>query len=163
MEDLEKAVEGEGIPWEDYKHKMRDSLLTQEVIRQEVAGHMDIGTDEVKKYYDAHKQEFNRPEQVDLREIFLSTDGKSPEEIAAVQTKADDLHNRVVKGEDFSEMAKRYSEGTTAKDGGDLGHVRARPARPQNRRGCVQAGHRTGDRCDPDQDGLRNPESAEPL
>ena len=46
---------------------------------------MNIGSDEVKKYYEAHKQEFNRPEQVALAEIFLSTDGKSPEEIAAVQ------------------------------------------------------------------------------
>ena len=56
----------------------------------------------MKKYYEAHKQDFNRPEQVALAEIFLSTEGKSPEEIAAVRTRADDLHNRLVKGEDFT-------------------------------------------------------------
>lgn len=121
MEDLEKAVEQQGIVWEDYKNQMRNGLLTQEVIRREVGGRMDIGSDEVKKYYDAHKDEFNRPEQVALAEIFLNTDGKTPEEIAAVRTKADDLHNRLVKGADFTELAKRYSEGSTAQQGGELG------------------------------------------
>jgi peptidyl-prolyl cis-trans isomerase SurA len=121
IDDLEKAVESSGIGWEDYKTEIRNSLLTQKVISQEVGGRMSIPAEEVKQYYDAHKQEFDRPEQVDLGEIFLSTEGKSPEEIASVRTKADDLHNRVVKGEDFAEIAKRYSDGSTAKDGGDLG------------------------------------------
>ena len=121
LEDLEKAVESQGIVWEDYKNKMRDGIVTQEVIRREVGGRMDIGSDEVKKYYEAHKQEFNRPEQVALAEIFLSTEGKSPEEIAAVRTRAEDLHNRLVKGEDFSALAKRYSEGSTANQNGELG------------------------------------------
>jgi peptidyl-prolyl cis-trans isomerase SurA len=131
MEDLEKAVEGSGIPWEDYKTQIRNGILTQEVIRQQVGGRLDIPSDEVKKYYDAHKDQFNRPEQVELSEIFLSTEGKSPEEMAAVRTKADDLHNRAVKGEDFAEMAKRYSEGSTAKDGGDLGRFERGQLAPQ--------------------------------
>jgi peptidyl-prolyl cis-trans isomerase SurA len=121
MEDLEKAVETEGLSWEEYKTQMRNNLLTQEVIRKEVGSRIDIGNDEVKKYYEDHKQEFNRPEQVVLAELLLSTDGKTPEEIAAVQKKADDLLGRVKKGEEFSELAKRYSEGSTAKDGGPLG------------------------------------------
>jgi peptidyl-prolyl cis-trans isomerase SurA len=122
MEDLEKAVEGSGLAWEDYKTTIRNGLLTQEVVRREVGSHINIATDEVKKYYDAHPQEFTRPEQVVLSEIFLGTEGKSPEEIEAVQKKAEDLRNRVMKGDDFNEIAKRYSEGSTAKDrGGDLG------------------------------------------
>lgn len=121
MEDLEKAVESQGLVWEDYRNQLRNNLLTQQVISKEVGGRMDIGSDEVKKYYQAHKQDYNRPEQVHLAEIFLSTEDKSPEEIAAVHTRADDLHNRLVKGEDFSTLAKRYSQGSTAQDGGDLG------------------------------------------
>jgi peptidyl-prolyl cis-trans isomerase SurA len=131
LEDLEKAVEGSGIPWEDYKTQIRNGILTQEVIRQQVGGRLDIPSDEVKKYYDAHKDQYNRPEQVELAEIFLSTEGKSPEEMAAVRTKADDLRNRALKGEDFSEIAKRYSEGTTAKDGGDLGRFERGQLAPQ--------------------------------
>jgi peptidyl-prolyl cis-trans isomerase SurA len=131
MEDLEKAVEGSGLAWEDYKTTIRNGLLTQEVVRREVGSHINIPTDEVKQYYDAHPQEFTRPEQVVLSEIFLSTDGKSPEEIESVQKKAEDLRNRVMKGDDFNEIAKRYSEGSTAKDGGDLGTFKKSELAPQ--------------------------------
>jgi peptidyl-prolyl cis-trans isomerase SurA len=121
LDDLQKAVEGQGLNWDDYKTQLRDGLLTQEVIRREVGGRMDIGTDEVKKYYDSHKQEFVRPEEVDLSDILLSTEGKSPEETASVHTRAEDIRNRVARGEDFAEIAKRYSEGPTAQQGGELG------------------------------------------
>ena len=131
MEDLEKAVEGSGLAWEDYKTTIRNGLLTQEVVRREVGSHINIPGDEVKKYYDAHPQEFTRPEQVVLSEIFLSTEGKSPEEIESVQKKAEDFRNRVMKGDDFNEIAKRYSEGSTAKDGGDLGTFKQSELAPQ--------------------------------
>jgi peptidyl-prolyl cis-trans isomerase SurA len=121
MEELEKAVEAQGTPWEDYKTQLRNTLLTQEVIRREVGGRMDIPTEEVKKYYEAHKEQFNRPEEVALAEIFLSTESKSPEETEAVRTRADDLRSRLVKGEDFVQLAKRYSTGSTADEGGELG------------------------------------------
>src|SRR5271170_5081763 len=71
MEDLQKAVESSGIPWEDYKTQLRNGLLTKQVIQREVGGRMNIGSDEIKKYYEEHKQDFNRPEQVSLQEIFL--------------------------------------------------------------------------------------------
>jgi peptidyl-prolyl cis-trans isomerase SurA len=131
MDDLEKAVESQGVIWEDYKNQLRNGLLTQEVIRKEVGGRMDIGSDEIKQYYEAHKQDFNRPEEVALAELSLTTEGKSPEEIAAVHTKADDLRNRIVKGDDFSELAKRYSQGSTAADGGDLGTYERGQLAPQ--------------------------------
>jgi len=124
-------VEGQGIAWEDYKTQISNGLLSQKVIQQEVGSRLDIGQDEVKQYYDAHKDEFNRPEQVDLGEIFLGTEGKSPEEIAAIRIKTEDLHNRLVKGEDFTELAKRYSEGSTAKEGGDLGTFERGQLSPQ--------------------------------
>jgi peptidyl-prolyl cis-trans isomerase SurA len=122
MEALEKAVESSGIGWEEYKTQLRNGLLTQEVIHREVGSRIDIGNDEVKKYYNEHQSEFNRPELVYLSEILVSTDGKSPEEIPALEKKANDLLARFKKGEgDFAELAKRYSDGSTAKQGGELG------------------------------------------
>jgi peptidyl-prolyl cis-trans isomerase SurA len=121
LDDLEKAVEGEGLSWEDYKAQIRNSLLTQKVIQQEMGTRIIIGNDETQKYYEEHKQEFVRPEQVVLAEISLSTEHKTPEEIAAILRKVEDYRNRVVKGEDFSDIASRYSEGPTAKQGGGIG------------------------------------------
>jgi hypothetical protein len=78
MEELEKAVTGQGLNWEDFKNNIRSTLLTQRVISGEVGSHITISDDEVSKYYEAHKAEFVRPEQVALREIEVSTQGRSP-------------------------------------------------------------------------------------
>ncbi len=53
--------------------------------------------------------------------MLVSTDGKSDQEIPALEMKAKGLLERIRKGEDFAEMAKHYSDGSTAKQGGDLG------------------------------------------
>jgi peptidyl-prolyl cis-trans isomerase SurA len=121
LDELEKAVESEGLSWEDYKTQFRNALLTQEVIHREMGSRIVIGHDEVKQYYDAHQSDFVRPEQVELAEIFLDTQGKSPQEIETIEQKTNELRNRVTKGEDFSEIAKRYSEGSTKDKGGSLG------------------------------------------
>jgi peptidyl-prolyl cis-trans isomerase SurA len=121
LDELEKAVESEGLSWEDYKTQFRNALLTQEVIHREMGSRIVIGHDEVKQYYDAHQSDFVRPEQVELAEIFLDTQGKSPQEIETIEQKTNELRNRVTKGEDFSEIAKRYSEGSTKDKGGNLG------------------------------------------
>jgi peptidyl-prolyl cis-trans isomerase SurA len=75
----------------------------------------------VDKYYQEHKAEFVRPEQVMVREIFVSTEGKTEAEIPVLKKKAEGLLDRVKMGEDFGELAKRFSDGSTAKQGGDLG------------------------------------------
>jgi peptidyl-prolyl cis-trans isomerase SurA len=121
MEDLEKAVSSQGMNWEDFKNNLRNGLLTQRVIGSEVGSHITIGHDEIEKYYNEHKSEFVRPEQVALRSIEVNTEKKSPEEIAELKKKAETTLKRIKDGDDFGEMAKRFSDGSTAKQGGYLG------------------------------------------
>jgi len=121
MEDLEKAVSASGVNWEDFKNNIRNGVLTQRVISSEVGSHITIGHDEIEKYYNEHKGEFVRPEQVALRSIEVNTEKKSPEEIVELKKKAETTLKRIKDGEDFGEMAKRFSDGSTAKQGGFLG------------------------------------------
>jgi peptidyl-prolyl cis-trans isomerase SurA len=121
MEELEKAVAGQGMNYEDFKNNIRNSLLTQKVIGNEVGSHINISDDEVNKYYEAHKSEFVRPEQVALREIVVSTEGKKPEDLPDLKKKAETALKRVQDGEDFGEIAKRLSDGSTKAQGGFLG------------------------------------------
>src|SRR5258708_2483003 len=121
MEELEKAVSGQGMNWEDFKNNIRSTLLQQRVMSSEVGSHITISDEEVTKYYEAHKTEFVRPEQVALREIVVSTEGKKPEDLPELKKKAETALKRVQDGEDFAEIAKRLSDGSTKNQGGFLG------------------------------------------
>jgi len=121
IDELEKAVTSEGMNWEDFQGNIENHLLTQKVMGQEVGSHINITDDEIQKYYEAHKTEFVRPEQVALREIQVNTQGKGADELPALKKKAETALKRVQDGEDFGEIAKRYSDSSTKDQGGYLG------------------------------------------
>jgi len=121
LDDLEKAVTASGVNWDDFKNNIKNRLLTQEVIRREVGSHITITHEEATKYYEEHKKDFIKPEQVALSAIEIKTEGKKESEIPELKAKAQKLHDRVNEGEDFGELAKRFSDGATAQQGGYLG------------------------------------------
>ena len=121
LDALEKAVTSQGMNWEDFKNNLRNRILTQQVIGKEVGQHINVGDEDARKYYNEHKQEFVRPEQVALRAIEIKTEGKKESELPELKAKAQKLHDRVKDGEDFGELAKRFSDGSTKDQGGFLG------------------------------------------
>jgi peptidyl-prolyl cis-trans isomerase SurA len=121
LDELEKAVSSQGMNWDDFKSNIRNKILTQEVIRREVGSHITIGRDDAKKYYDEHQKDYIMQEQVALRAIEVKTEGKKESEITELKAKAQKLHDRVKEGEDFGELAKRFSDGSTAQQNGFLG------------------------------------------
>lgn len=121
MDEFEKKVTQEGLNWDDFKNNIRNKILTQQVISREVGSHITITHEESMKHYEEHKNEYEKPEQVALRAIELSTEGKDDAQVADVKKKADDLLKRIGEGEDFAVLAKRFSDGTTAQQGGFLG------------------------------------------
>jgi len=131
MDALEKAVTSQGLNWEDFKNNIRSHLITQKVIGQEVGSHISIPESESKKFYEEHKAEFVGPESVALREIVVSTEGKKEADLPDLRKKAETARKRVDDGEDFSEIAKRMSDGTTKEQGGYLGiYKRGELAKP---------------------------------
>lgn len=110
-----------GMTFEDFKLQMKNQLLTQRVIGQEVSSRISVPEADKHKYYEEHKKEFVREAMVFLRQILVSTEGKTPEQVAAAEKKAKDLVARAKRGEKFNELARDNSDDTeTAKNGGEL-------------------------------------------
>lgn len=122
MEALEAEVTKSGQDYEDFKSQLKDQLLTQDLIRKEVGSKIIVSHEDVVKYYNEHKAEFTRPATVVLREIFVSTEGKPESDVPALKKKTETIRDRVLNnGEDFGEMAKHYSDSSTAQQSGELG------------------------------------------
>jgi peptidyl-prolyl cis-trans isomerase SurA len=127
MEDLEKAAEQQGVSYEDFKNNMKNQLITQRVIGQEVGSHIQVTKEEIAKFYDEHKKELDRPEQVRLSEILISTEAKEgdtrsdQERQDQARAKAEEVLQKLKAGGKFDEIAKANSNGPTAAQGGDLG------------------------------------------
>lgn len=125
MDDLQKAAEAQGVSWEDFKANMRNHIIAQQVIRDEVGQHINITPTEVQAYYNAHKQDFNEPEQVRLSEILIPTaNPDDASQVAEAKKKADEAEAKLKGGSDFATLAKSDSTGVTAANGGDLGEFR---------------------------------------
>lgn len=121
MEALERAVATQGMAYEDYRQQVRNQILTQMVIQREVAGRVMLDTQQVRDYYLEHREEFNRPEQVRLREVLISTQGLSGDALAAKEKKLQEALEKIRKGDAFEEVARTYSDSPTASEGGNLG------------------------------------------
>ena len=128
MEELEQAATQQGMNFEDFKQGIRNGIITQQVISREVGSHISIPPDEIAKFYELNKKEFEGPEQVQIAELLIAPakDEKgNPKEdqvsLDAAKAKADSVLAEIKKGMKFSEAAAKYSDGPTAQQGGDLG------------------------------------------
>ena len=110
------------MSFEDFKASIRNRVITSQVIREEVGRRINITQGDEQAYYEAHKSEFDRPEQVKLSEILIPT--ANPDDAAQVadaEKKANDLEAQLKGGKDFAAVAKASSGGPTAAQGGEIG------------------------------------------
>src|SRR6267143_3289150 len=119
------------MPYEDLEQQMKNRSMTQRVIRQEVGGRITIPKSELLKYYEEHKGEFIRQEQVFLREILISSVGKTPAQVAAAEKSAKDILARAKKGERFPELARDTSDSDSAKNFGEIGWYKRADLTPE--------------------------------
>jgi len=150
LEDLEKEAQKQGVSWEDFKQTQRNQIITRKVIGEEVSGHLSVTKEEEQKFYDEHKAEMEQPEYIRLSEILVAPKAAAapapapaaangtpdpnaaaatppaepvvdPAALSAAEAKANDLLKQIKDGAAFEDIAKKYSDGPSAADGGNLG------------------------------------------
>ena len=122
LDDLKKAAEAQGVNYEDFKAQIKNGILKQEVVRDQVGRKLQMTDSEEAAYYKEHAKEFDLPEQERLSEILVPLpEDATAAQVSQAEAKANDLKSQIMKGADFAELAKKYSGGQTAVRGGDLG------------------------------------------
>lgn len=107
---------------EDLKPDIERELLAQRQ-RTTVLGEASITPREVKRFFrDINPDSLGLfPAEVELNHIVVNPP-YSEESIQEVKDKLNELRRMTLEGEsDFAELAKRYSQGPSARNGGDLG------------------------------------------
>jgi parvulin-like peptidyl-prolyl isomerase len=121
-----------GVPLEELKLREKNKLLEERVIGGEVQSRVFIPEADLRTYYDAHKDQFVRQEEVFLSQILISTDAKTAEQTAAAEKKAKELVARLRSGDKFGDLAVANSDDAeTGKNGGYLGSFKRPDLRPE--------------------------------
>jgi len=141
IDDLEAEAKKQGVSYEDFKEQIRISVVTQQVVGQEVGGKLHISNEDIQDWYNKHQKELEGPEEVNLSEIMVSTQPakqdvaskdkpaaeqaknlpEDPAKVAEAEAKANQLLDQLKKGAKFEDLAKKSSDGPTAAQGGTLG------------------------------------------
>ena len=106
-ENIEKSKE-----FQDKLAEFKDQLTMQTLLAKKVSTDAKFSDEELRKYYEAHKEEFKKEREIQTRQIVVKTEQEAKE-----------IQGKVAKGEDFAELAKRYSLDPSARaNGGDIGY-----------------------------------------
>lgn len=119
---FKESLEKEGLTLEEYKEKLSEQIMISKLVNQQVRSKIVVSDEEVDDYFNKNKEQLSLEESYKLRQIFF----KSPESDdikSDIEEKASYIIERLEKGEEFSHLAKEYSEDPAKNVGGDLGFI----------------------------------------
>lgn len=121
--DFEQALRTSlGIDLSEYLKRTRRQMTQQEVLRREVFSRVAVEDQELRAYYEDHKDEYRQPTRFRIRELVLPK-GATLAEQQASKTKVQEIQTALKSGRSFEELVKEHSVSPTQSLGGDLGWV----------------------------------------
>ena len=123
QEDLVARLKEQGQTYDHYRKMIKTELERIRLINYEVKSKIIIREEELKQYYDEHKDEFSTQGKVHLAMIFLKQEDPADEtESRALQKEARQIIQKIKAGEDFAKLARQFSKGPGANEGGTSGY-----------------------------------------
>ena len=117
----------------NYFDQHKDSYKTDPIIKvrylyfkpEDYAARVTLAEDDIRDYYESNSDEFNIPKTVEARHILIKADENAEaEQDESARKKAEEIFKLAKEGQDFAELARKYSEGPTKAKGGYLGTFR---------------------------------------
>lgn len=122
-EQFRGALAQSGMTEEQFRQQVERNLLIHEVVAREVASKIKVTPQEVRTYYDAHRDQFTEPAEMHLREVVvLGSDGLTPEQQQKI---AADIRNRLVQGRAMDDAIVDYEKKGETSKAIDLGWVKS--------------------------------------
>jgi len=113
-----KTLQSEGKQIDELKNEFKEQTIIDFMASQKIGQQISISPYKIERYYDAHKDLYGLMERVNLRMIIIPSKGESdPEAIA----KARMIHDKILGGGNFADLAREFSTGVQAKEGGLMG------------------------------------------
>ena len=107
---------------DNYKTEVQLKTRYLQITPESFNSQVEINEDDVQIYYDSNPDEFQKPKTVEARHILIKVDPEADEQtVQNALQKAEKILKQARDGKDFAELAKQYSEGPSAQNGGDLG------------------------------------------
>jgi len=119
--ELIRALQQQGIDFEEWKKRMRENMMREAVIYSEVRGNIVVDESEIVGYYKLHPEEFTELPEYKLKAIYLSAEGGNEEEVEA---KKREINEKISSGEEIGSLAGKYSEGPEKENQGELGNFK---------------------------------------
>jgi len=121
FDQLPTALAAQGIDYKQYRESMRKELTLNQLRDRDVISHIIVTPRELEQFL-ARQDSAAANDQFNVSHILLSLPAAAtPEQIAEITKKANDIAERAAKGEDFGQLAIANSNSQTALDGGSLG------------------------------------------
>jgi parvulin-like peptidyl-prolyl isomerase len=117
-EDLKRAVQQQGISYDQWLKQYEERLLKEMVMVTEVYRSIVLDESEVVQYYKQHPQEFTVPAEFKVRAIYLESAGRTAE---ALETLKAEISGKIKGGGAFPDVAAALSDPPFKEAKGEMG------------------------------------------
>ena len=124
LEQLKDILKKDGSSFEEYQKMLKSEITLSKVVAREVRSKVTITEKDIQEYYDKNEKNRDKPgERVRIQQIFLAIPPETTAKQAEKMTRElEEIRLKIVAGEDFGQMAVKYSQDASAKEGGDMGY-----------------------------------------
>ncbi|WP_457573547.1 peptidylprolyl isomerase [Desulfolithobacter sp.] len=140
MEQFRSELAAMGMNEQQYRENLRSQILSSKLVNMEVRSRVIIPEEKIIDYYDTHYMERMGDGGYYLLQIGINVDPDALDQEQAraeARKKAEQIRKRALAGEDFKELAKKYSDLPSATDGGDIGVFKADEMAPAMREAVI--------------------------